>query len=592
LFLVKYAPDGAVLWARNASVISWNVTHQGSMSPVAVDAAGNIYVSGAFRDYAIFGSDTLYPHGTPGNDYDIFLAKYDPNGNMIWVKSYGGESWDYAMAISTDANNNLYITGFYSSDTLTFDSFHITNSYDTLGSTDIFLAKFDANGNALWAKSIGGTDFEQAWSIAVDNSGNSFISGFFDSPKFIIGNDTLNHSGYQDNLFIAKFDTNGNTLWANTATNVGGTVNDDGAVAYAVATDASGNAYLTGSFFCPTLIIGAYSLSLSSPPGDGEIFLAKYDANGNVQWAKCAGGVNDDRSASVAVSASGNAYITGYFDSPSITFAPYTLTNVSTDHDDMYLVKYDNSGIVLWAKNAIGTFNGGGSNGTSVAVTKNSEEIYVAGYFSDTTLVFDTITLMPSVPYNTNLFLAKISGSCSAYFYLYPDTTTPHNYYALNMASGVSPISYYWNWGDGTYDTIAYPNHTYSSAGFYTICLNITDSAGCTNMYCDSFYLQKNTNSIISVNVISTTAVGIISNYNDNLLSIFPNPAKDNLTLILSKNSFDEECRIFNILGEEKYFSKIKNPKTNTDISNFANGIYIIEVKSGDNIIRKKFIKE
>jgi PKD repeat protein len=184
------------------------------------------------------------------------------------------------------------------------------------------------------------------------------------------------------------------------------------------------------------------------------------------------------------------------------------------------------------------------------------------------------------------------TGNCSAYFYLYPDTTQPHHYYAVNMASGVPPISYYWDWDDGTHDTIAYPNHTYSTAGFYTICLTITDSAGCINMHCDSFYLQKNANTMVSVNVIPSIPTGINSDHGNNSFYIFPNPSSDYITLKLSQNTTKASIKIYNLLGEIKYTSIISSPETNIDIADLAKGIYVVEVATEKNVMREKFVKE
>jgi len=183
------------------------------------------------------------------------------------------------------------------------------------------------------------------------------------------------------------------------------------------------------------------------------------------------------------------------------------------------------------------------------------------------------------------------TGNCSAYFYLYPDTTTLHHYYAVNMASGVLPISYYWAWDDGTHDTTAYPSHTYSTAGFYSICLTITDSVGCTDIHCDSFYLQKNTNTILTVDVIPNTITGINGNYSDNSFFIYPNPASDYLIIKFTTNTSKATIKIYNLLGELKSTSMISLPESKINISDLPNGVYIIEAATEKNIMRQKFIK-
>jgi hypothetical protein len=182
------------------------------------------------------------------------------------------------------------------------------------------------------------------------------------------------------------------------------------------------------------------------------------------------------------------------------------------------------------------------------------------------------------------------TGNCSAHFNLYPDSILAHHYFAVNMTSGVPPFSYYWEWGDGTHDTIALPSHTYSNAGFYTICLTITDSVGCTNIYCDSFYLLKNTNTMVYVNVIPQTGI-TESSINKSFL-IYPNPASVYLTLRFAQNISKAEIKIYNLLGELKSTSRKSSTESNINISDLSNGVYIIEVTTERNIMRQKFIKQ
>jgi len=184
------------------------------------------------------------------------------------------------------------------------------------------------------------------------------------------------------------------------------------------------------------------------------------------------------------------------------------------------------------------------------------------------------------------------TGNCSAHFNLYPDTI-PHTYTAVNMASGVPPIRYDWNWGDGsTHDTVAYPTHVYASAGYYSICLSITDSAGCTNTFCNNFYLHRpDNNTMVTINVIAPLTTGIKEATNQPI-SIFPNPASDLLTIIFSKISSPSQFKIFNMLGEMKYSSLISSQRTSIDISGLANGVYLVEVITENNILRQKFIKQ
>lgn len=120
-----------------------------------------------------------------------------------------------------------------------------------------------------------------------------------------------------------------------------------------------------------------------------------------------------------------------------------------------------------------------------------------------------------------------VTPVCSAAFSLFPDSMVLHSYWGYNLSTGTAPFTYLWSWGDGTSDTAAYPTHTYASAGVYTICLTVNDATGCNNTYCDSMYLVRLANAMISVNIIPNSTTGIKENANRSQLSISPNPAND-----------------------------------------------------------------
>src|SRR5207244_7840426 len=99
------------------------------------------------------------------------------------------------------------------------------------------------------------------------------------------------------------------------------------------------------------------------------------------------------------------------------------------------------------------------------------------------------------------------SPTCASYYELSADTI-PHHYYAVNMASGTSPLTYSWSWGDGSTDSVPFPSHTYDTAGFYAICLTISDASGCTDTFCNSYNLLKASNAMVEVNVIPSAPTG------------------------------------------------------------------------------------
>src|SRR5262249_28239849 len=151
-------------------------------------------------------------------------------------------------------------------------------------------------------------------------------------------------------------------------------------------------------------------------------------------------------------------------------------------------------------------------------------------------LMLDSIALLNNSATYQDVFISRLqccSAACSSDFYLVPDTTTAHHYWGISQSTGTPPLSYIWSWGDGTYDSIAYPSHTYATAGYYTICLSIEDSTGCFDSICIPYSIQKLSaeNTIVKVDIVDSISGAPTSVQHASLLqsvSIFPNPASQN----------------------------------------------------------------
>ncbi len=351
---------------------------------IATDSEGNSYVTGSFSGTAAFGDTNLTSSGST----DIFVAKLDSNGNWLWVKQAGGSNLDRGRSITIDSSGNCYITGHYISSPATFGNITLTSS----GGNDIFVAKLDNSGNWLWAKKAGGTDTDYGYSIAIDSSGNSYVTGYFRGIASFGNTNLTNTSNNYYDIFIAKLDSNGNWLWAKQA---GGTSSDYG---YSIATDSAGNSYVTGSF-TTAATFGNTNLTSS---GGIDIFVAKLDSGGNWLWVKQAGGIDTDNGNSITIDSSGNCYVTGSFERTAY-FGSITL--ISNMYSDIFVAKLDSGGNWKWVKKA------GGSNwdrGNSITID-SSGNIYVTGDYFSATATFGNTNLTGSG--GTDIFVAKLDSS-------------------------------------------------------------------------------------------------------------------------------------------------------------------------------------
>ncbi len=373
-----------------------------------VDANGNVYVTGYFMGTADFdpGPGTA---SLTANCIDMFLAKYDNNGNYLWAKKMGGASYnDQSYAIAVDPTGNAYITGIFAS-TVDFDPGAGTANLISNGATDIFIAKYDASGNYVWAKNIGGLDWDYGQGITLDPTGNVYVTGSFVDTAYAGTAPSVNSvisSGSTD-MLLAKYDSNGNFIWLKSA---GGTSGDDG---QKVVTDAAGNVYVTGRYMLTADFDPGPGTANLTAGGATDIYIAKYSATGAYIWAKGIGGTGYDAPGDLVTDAAGHLYSAGYF-SGTVDFDPGAGTANLTSNasqGDAYLAKYDTSGAYMWAKNAGPTGAGNSANANAVALSAPGD-VYVTGAFNGT-VDFDPGTGVANLTATgyKDVFLAKYTAA-------------------------------------------------------------------------------------------------------------------------------------------------------------------------------------
>lgn len=384
--LSKFDAGGNKLWSKM-------IGGGADLTPrsVATDAEGNIAVCGVFKSPTItFGLNTFTNAGV----WDMFLVKLSPDGDVLWAQTAGGNSHDDGFSVAFDIAGNVIMSGYYKSPSVTFGTTVFVNG--GTNTTDLFLVKYDAGGEFLWAKRAGSSFYEYIRDITTDNLGNIIVTGDFSSSSISLGGITLSNTSDLSDAFLAKFDSNGNILWANKLDGVNFDRSSE------IDIDAVGNIYVAGQSYSSTLKFGTISISNA---GANDLFLAKYNSDGLVQWAKSVGGIKNENALGVSTDFSGNVFLCGVFESPTISFGANVLTN--NGGDDLFLTRLDANGNVLWAKSA------GSALGDSAAdvVTDISGDVYLVGEFLGPSIQFDTTTLMRAG--SADIFLAKIGGVSS-----------------------------------------------------------------------------------------------------------------------------------------------------------------------------------
>ena len=389
-FIAKYNSLGHCQWVQNIggtnSDIAWSL---------AVDSTGNIYVGGVFKSNTINFNNGIFLENTSILN-DGFLAKYDSNGLCLWAETLGGENGDdYIYSISINKSGDVFICGNYLSSNMYFNNdVRLQNS----GGVDVFFAKYNSNGQCQWAKSINGNKNELVYKIALDNSDNIYVCGITNSPETIFGNGMSVTNGGLFDGYIAKYNVDGQLQWVNsiigekndyaqnlaidhlgnvyltgffysssidfnngkTISRTSSTTEDCFVVKYnqngqcqwaekiagissdeamGITIDVSGSVYIAGDFKSDVLYFNNnINLNISNS-GFSDGFFAKYNTNGNCEWAKKIGGDSSDYVNSIDIDRDGNLFVCGYYKSNIINFTDDI--NISkAGNTDIFIAKY------------------------------------------------------------------------------------------------------------------------------------------------------------------------------------------------------------------------------------------------------------
>jgi hypothetical protein len=375
VYIAKYDAAGNLIWAVIAASDSAI-----SASAIHVDPTGNITVAGQFFHSATFGTSMPVTLSSTG-DYDVFVAKYNGAGDLLWAQSSGGPGIDYAGGIAGDAAGNIFVTG----------DFHI--SPFPFSGSKIFLAKYDSTGNAVWTRmsfSYGTDHFGNG--IRVDAAGNIYLTGEFFNTLVFDSAQVIDAGNVESNSFVAKFDSSGTMLWGQKAGAGSGYCGSK-----AIDIDASGNAIITG-YYHGTIDLGPFSITGTSGLAS-DVYIAKCDAAGNYVWVNKSAGAGNAKS--ISIDSAGNAFISGIF-LQNITFGADMLA--CTGGSDIFITKVDPAGNFVWA-----TSFGGPANDNIGSVKEHAGEIISAGYFIDTTYFGTSISLIAAGSGKSDIFLAKLN---------------------------------------------------------------------------------------------------------------------------------------------------------------------------------------
>lgn len=523
---------------------------------IVSDSSENIFHCGYFTGTIDFDPGPNIFNLTSNGGEDAFICKLDSLGNFLWAKSLGGTGDDRARSICNDLKGDIYITGDFFSSNVDFDPNNDTLNLSSSGAYDIFILKLDNTGNLKWAKTIGGTSFDTGHSIKSDNYGYIYYTGYFDSTvDFDPGTNVYNLTSQgSSDIFISKLDSAGNFIWAKPI----GSMDID--IGTSLAIDDSGYVYTTGYFkLTPDFDPGIGIFNLTSQ-GDADIFISKLDSSGNFVWAISAGGTGYDISRCINIDQSGNVITTGSFRN-IVDFDPSSseLIYTAQSNDDIFIVKLNSMGELIWAK----THNGlAGEVGNSLT-TDLLGNIYTTGWFTAAIDVDLGTNVLNSFGLQ-DIFISKLDASGN--FICAGNIGGTNNDIGYSIYASQSGNIYLTGsfFGDTDFNPSTSSSHSINSTG--------------------------GTNSFVCALSESCIETGIRTLDYISEISVYPIPASEQLNIeYKSGNRKITEIEILNSLNQSLIKTSYSN---NLNISKLLPGIYILKLKKTDStVFYKKFIK-
>ncbi len=493
-----------------------DISKYGSVMPTSIcrDAFGNIYIVGWFVNTLVIGN-TIITAPYNRNVRDIFFAKYDSQGNILWVKHPEGKTY-LRSNIALDSNGFCYITG-WNDTAVTFSNKQTVNA-------GTFLAKYDSSGDIVWVINIGILSQPSvANAIAIDKSGKIYITGSFSDVLNIGGLTLRTFDRNSSNILLAKFDHKGNTLWAKQAGGHQKYSSDVGEGISVVGDADSTTIYVSGNLYCDTAYFeGKIFVDRYSDSSRDDAFIANYNGQGTLQWLRYGRemhkGIGPNSSGlGIATDLQKNVYICGNFSSEESLFDSAMFTSSSENNTSSYIAKFNVLGVTKWVKkiSSINTLWPNSVLGININ-TNSNQSIYLSGTFYG----------------GTNFNGIKVDSGRGS-FILFLDKDGRSKWVQSSIGGQVV------NQGQIFYQENIYISGFFSeSANFGGFHLLRNDNAAAQS----TLFLAKLGNTPSSVNSKPITS--------QNSFSLFPNPATSQATITYSlAKSSNVTLEIYDLLG-------------------------------------------
>lgn len=375
IYVAKLDSSGAFVWAKSYGSQGSPMADGGQA--ICTDQNNDVLITGFFLGIVNFNVGGVGGVLNSFGDFDVFVLKLDKDGNFLWVKQFGGGSFDDVSAISTDQQGNVFVSGMFG-DTADFDPGPGNYNMVSSGGFDAFLVKLDANGNFVWAKQWGGVGSEVGQAIKIDPLGNAVVGMLFRlttdlDPGVPVNNVTANGL---DDIAICKLDPNGNLIWARA---IGGTGAD---MIESLSLDVNQNIVFAGFFMGGVDFDPGPGLDSLHSGSIVDSYIASWDNQGNHQWVRHFDGSDSQKAGAVSTNLNNEIIVCGWTQGPT-TFCQGTAFSQTLQPQggaDIYCAKLNQQGDLQWVYLA-----GGPGFDEPAALTNDAQaNFYMGGNFRDT----------------------------------------------------------------------------------------------------------------------------------------------------------------------------------------------------------------
>ena len=309
IFVAKFNPDGDFLWSFRAGGLMADYA-----SGICVDHENNIIITGHFYGQATFGDSVITANGSS----DVYLARLDPYGDLLWVTTASGSSSDQARAVDCGPDGTILVSGSFYSDISFGDT-----TLQTTNPVGNFVSAYQAGGQLDWAFQLDGTYLTTDILLAAASNGDFYISGNF-SETIHFGNKTFEAGAFNQDIYVAKYEAGGKLAWARHG------YSPSGDHITGMSVDMHHNLYLTGHFL-DTIRFGLLTIPYTLCCGSREIFIVNYTSAGDILWGEQITGPYSSVH-SIAMNDYGNMVLSGWF-TGDVLFGPLSLSNFSGYHN-------------------------------------------------------------------------------------------------------------------------------------------------------------------------------------------------------------------------------------------------------------------